>query len=110
MRNPTLTILSLVLPLMGCSASTATVDGAKVVAEAASAAVAGIADEKPPAKLRRACKDPAQLPVRKLSAGEVERYMRKDGEALIQCGEMHDAVIAFYADRDRRLQEALRAK
>jgi hypothetical protein len=34
----------------------------------------------------------------------VERYWSRDRAALVECGARHDALIAYYQDRDTRLQ------
>jgi hypothetical protein len=58
---------------------------------------------QPPAGLEKPCAKPARLPVRDLSAGEVERHWGKDRVALRECGARHDAHVKWRRNRDAKL-------
>jgi hypothetical protein len=58
---------------------------------------------EPPAALAAECEDPAALPDKALSAGEVERLWAKDRAALVSCRDRHSGAMRFYARRDAGL-------
>lgn len=57
----------------------------------------------PPTELKRACKDPVEVPSGALAAGPVERLWASDRVALDACGQRHTALVQFYQQRDNGL-------
>lgn len=99
--------VSLALMLVGCNASTRSVDAVQETAKLD----ARLPDVTPSADLLRTCARPVRLttrpgrkaPIRKMAAGAVERAWRGDRAALIDCGDRKRAVQEFYAQRDAGL-------
>ena len=58
---------------------------------------------QPPQSLLTPCSDTAELPARDLSAGDVKNAWAKDRVSLVECGDRKDALLQFYASRDRAL-------
>jgi len=56
--------------------------------------------------LTKPCEKPAVLPAGRMTQQRVEHYWAKDIAALIECGARHDGLIAYYRERDTRLQAA----
>ena len=78
------------LTLTACNASISRVDGAPIL-------------KAPPQELTASCDAPAALPRRALTQADVETLWRADREALTQCGLTKEALVEFYAKRDRGL-------
>src|SRR5215203_5745609 len=57
----------------------------------------------PTQRLLRPCAEPQQLPRRAISRSEVVRAWARDRVSLADCGDRHDAVVQFYAERDAGL-------
>lgn len=85
------------IPLAGCAS--AKLD-AKAVTELASPAA------QPPASLAAPCANPVDFADGALGAGSVEFLWSTDRAALAACGARHDAVMAFYRERDAGLAGA----
>ena len=93
--------------LAACNVSTRSVDAVQETAKLD----ARLPDVKPAAELLRKCERPVRLttrpgrkaPIRKMSAGAVERAWRGDRAALVECGDRKQAVQDFYAARDAGL-------
>ena len=80
----------LLLGLTACSASIGSVEPPKLVT--------------PPEELTESCARPVLLPDRELTQAEVEMFWINDRENLIRCGYRLQELIAFYQDRDERIQ------
>ncbi len=78
------------LTLTACADSISRVDGAPIL-------------QSPPLELTVSCETPSSLPRRALTQAEVETLWRADREALAQCGLTKEALVEFYAKRDRGL-------
>lgn len=102
MRSLALMTPALAFVVMGCSASTGSVDGPSVVAETA-ALDRQLVTSTPSQENKRPCAPPVAIPNRDLNEGETERLWYGDRIELVICARRHQAVLKFYADRDARI-------
>lgn len=58
---------------------------------------------EPPSEFTQPCSRPVKLPERPLTQLEVETNWIEDRGRLISCAERHEAIVAFYEDRDSRI-------
>ena len=87
------TLIGLVLALQACAGSTGLVapgDRPRLTA--------------PDSYLTEACPDPARLPSGEMTQRDIERYWGKDRASLVECGDRHEALRDYYAERDGALR------
>ncbi len=56
-----------------------------------------------PAKFKKPCARPVELPAGKKSQKQVESLWGKDRAALVTCGATKQGLVKFIEDRDRRI-------
>ena len=88
----TLTLVSLLLALPACSASTHYVSPPPVPQLA-----------KPDSALTKDCSNPVDIGSGALTQEQAETFWIKDRQSLIDCRRRHAALRDFYAERDSRL-------
>jgi hypothetical protein len=88
----TLTLISLLLALPACSAST------KFVSPPPTPHLAA-----PDSALTKDCDDPVDIGDAALPQAKLEKFWMRDRQSLVECGRGKAALRDFYADRDARL-------
>lgn len=56
--------------------------------------------EPAPEEFTRSCETTVKIPDRELQQNETEALWARDRVSLVNCAEMHQAVIEFYRNRD----------
>lgn len=56
-----------------------------------------------PAKFKKPCVRPVEIPAGKQSQKQVEALWGKDRTALLNCGATKQGLVGFVEDRDRRI-------